>query len=285
MSTPAATTFWAMSADCWVARRLTRPLTALASMVVSTAPTPIGVLSWISVSTFEAAMKVFEGTQSERTQAPPAPVSSMSVTSAPSCAATRAASYPAGPPPMIATRATVAPFDVGDAAVRAGSRVSSRRASLCRLWLESRPRPHAGDVPAFPAGRDGLARRLASDVRRRGPGMGLGGGDGRRGAGRARVRRAVRPGAGRSRRAGRAGGLRLGSVPQDALAGGDAGGEPPGVAVRVRGLRGRAAEPVVPGRDRARGRGRGRAAGLRGVAAQASDRGLTTGTAGEARPR
>ncbi len=46
-------------------------------------------------------MNVLEGTQSESTQAPPAPSASTTVTSASNCAATRAASYPAGPPPMI----------------------------------------------------------------------------------------------------------------------------------------------------------------------------------------
>src|SRR6202012_2489376 len=45
-----------------------------------------------------------DGTQSVSTHAPPSPSRSASVTWAPSCAATSAASYPPGPPPMIATR-------------------------------------------------------------------------------------------------------------------------------------------------------------------------------------
>ena len=51
-------------------------------------------------------MKVLDGTQSESTQAPPAPSASTTVTSASSWAATSAASYPAGPPPMITIRLT-----------------------------------------------------------------------------------------------------------------------------------------------------------------------------------
>ena len=49
-------------------------------------------------------MNVFDGTQSHRTQAPPMPSESTSVTCPPCCAATNAASYPAGPPPMITIR-------------------------------------------------------------------------------------------------------------------------------------------------------------------------------------
>src|SRR5258705_5539620 len=54
-------------------------------------------------------MNVFDGTQSDSTHAPPAPSGSTIVTSASSCAATRAASYPAGPAPMITMRSTSAP--------------------------------------------------------------------------------------------------------------------------------------------------------------------------------
>src|SRR5690606_2362561 len=62
-----------------------------------------------SVTTPDEAMNVFDGTQSESTHAPPAPSASTTVTSAPSWAATRAASYPAGPPPMITTRGMALP--------------------------------------------------------------------------------------------------------------------------------------------------------------------------------
>ena len=53
----------------------------------------------------EEAMRVLDGTQSVSTQAPPRPSASTTVTRAPSCAATSAASYPPGPPPRIATSA------------------------------------------------------------------------------------------------------------------------------------------------------------------------------------
>src|SRR5690606_1566829 len=51
-------------------------------------------------------MRVLDGTQSVSTDAPPRPSASTTVTSAPSCAATSAASYPPGPPPMITIRVT-----------------------------------------------------------------------------------------------------------------------------------------------------------------------------------
>ena len=53
------------------------------------------------VATSAVEHSVLEGTQSHRTHAPPIPSRSTNVTSAPSSAATCAASYPAGPPPMI----------------------------------------------------------------------------------------------------------------------------------------------------------------------------------------
>ena len=52
------------------------------------------------------AIRVLLGTQSVSTAEPPSPSVSTTVTSAPSCAATSAASYPPGPPPMITTRFT-----------------------------------------------------------------------------------------------------------------------------------------------------------------------------------
>ena len=48
-------------------------------------------------------MSVFEGTTSVRTAEPPTPRLSIRVTRAPMRAATVAASYPPGPPPMMAT--------------------------------------------------------------------------------------------------------------------------------------------------------------------------------------
>ncbi|SCE57650.1 AIG2-like family protein [Streptomyces sp. DfronAA-171] len=58
------------------------------------------------VITSAVAMRVFEGTQSVSTEAPPRPSQSTTVTSAPSWAPTRAASYPPGPPPIITIRVT-----------------------------------------------------------------------------------------------------------------------------------------------------------------------------------
>ena len=58
------------------------------------------------VITSAVAIRVFDGTQSVSTDAPPRPSQSTTVTSAPSWAATRAASYPPGPPPMITIRVT-----------------------------------------------------------------------------------------------------------------------------------------------------------------------------------
>src|ERR1700753_1602600 len=57
-----------------------------------------------TVTVLEVSISAFDGTQSVSTHDPPRPSRSASVTCAPSCAATRAASYPPGPPPMIATR-------------------------------------------------------------------------------------------------------------------------------------------------------------------------------------
>ncbi len=56
--------------------------------------------------TSAVAISVFDGTQSVSTDAPPRPSQSTTVTSAPAWAATSAASYPPGPPPMITIRVT-----------------------------------------------------------------------------------------------------------------------------------------------------------------------------------
>ena len=55
-------------------------------------PFPRPELRWIGVIASAVAMRDFEGTQSVSTQAPPSPSESTTVTSAPSCAATNAAS-------------------------------------------------------------------------------------------------------------------------------------------------------------------------------------------------
>src|ERR1700761_250997 len=57
-----------------------------------------------TVTVLDVSISALDGTQSVSTHEPPSPSRSASVTWAPSCAATSAASYPPGPPPMIATR-------------------------------------------------------------------------------------------------------------------------------------------------------------------------------------
>jgi hypothetical protein len=57
--------------------------------------------TWVADSA--TASRALLGTQSVSTADPPIPPESTSVTSAPIWAATRAASYPPGPPPTIAT--------------------------------------------------------------------------------------------------------------------------------------------------------------------------------------
>src|SRR5256886_16792542 len=123
-------------------------------------------------------MNALDGTQSHSTQAPPAPSASTNVTWASSWAATNAASYPAGPPPMI----TICPTDAPKCPTRssvfslmATASYRHRRASLRRLWLQSRPRSHARLLSALPDGRGGLAGGLAVDLRGGGP-AGVGGG-------------------------------------------------------------------------------------------------------------
>src|SRR5256886_6026317 len=116
-------------------------------------------------------MNAFDGTQSDSTHAPPAPSASTTVTSASSCAATRAASYPAGPPPMITMWLTYAPNCPTRSVVfslTATEDYRHRRASLRRLRLEPRPRSHARLLLVLAHGRHRMARGLAADLRRRG---------------------------------------------------------------------------------------------------------------------
>ena len=84
-----------MSADWAIARPLTRWLTVARSRLTvdRSAPCiPRTAESRTEVMAPAAAMNVLEGTQSVSTLAPPMPSRSMTVTSAPSCAATSAAS-------------------------------------------------------------------------------------------------------------------------------------------------------------------------------------------------
>ena len=94
-----------MSADCASASAFTRALTS--STAVTTSPTvltPTRSACANAVMASLVAMNVFDGTQSDSTHWPPTPSRSIRVTSAPSWSATSAASYPAGPPPMMAMR-------------------------------------------------------------------------------------------------------------------------------------------------------------------------------------
>src|SRR5689334_18382118 len=116
-------------------------------------------------------MNALDGTQSDSTQAPPAPSASTTVTSASSCAATSAASYPAGPPPMITSCPTYAPKCPTRSVVFSLTATGSyrhRRASLRRVRLQPRPGPHARLLSVLADVRHRLARRLAGDVRGRG---------------------------------------------------------------------------------------------------------------------
>ena len=101
-----------MSPDCAGASEATRSCTAATS--TSTASTGTEIPSWPASRTAvrppAEAMKVLDGTQSASTHAPPGPSGSTRVTSAPYCAATSAASYPAGPPPMITILVIAAPW-------------------------------------------------------------------------------------------------------------------------------------------------------------------------------
>lgn len=107
-----------MSCDWASARRFTRRLTLPRSTPTTRAACSRGGVSSATmmpsssydeskvVITSAVAIRVFDGTQSVSTDAPPRPSQSTTVTSAPSCAATSAASYPPGPPPMITIRVT-----------------------------------------------------------------------------------------------------------------------------------------------------------------------------------
>ena len=126
-----------MSADCAAASASTRALTAPRST-----PTAVAVGSAAAAAQPHAELGRLgdgrssprrsrsascSGTQSVSTAEPPSPSRSTTVTSAPSCAATSAASYPPGPPPRITTRSR-APSSHRRLAPR-GS-----RALPCRAW-------------------------------------------------------------------------------------------------------------------------------------------------------
>src|SRR5580704_94101 len=160
----------------------------------------------------DVAMRVLDGTQSVSTQAPPRPSRSTTVTSAPSWAATRAASYPPGPPPMIAILArgwltlsnSVASGPEPRQRRRLGTcgRVSQQppcpartlvsRGDIRGLRQQYGPRADGAPLPAFSPGRHRLAGGVAADIRRRGPRLGGSSRHRRRGRWPPRLRRPVR---------------------------------------------------------------------------------------------
>src|SRR3989440_12869254 len=109
-------------------------------------------------------MNAFDGTKPDGPHAPPAPAASTIVTSASSCAAPSAASYPAGPPPMITIWPTYAPNCPTRSVVFSLTGTGDyrhRRASLRRVRLQSRPGPHARLLSVLADVRDRLAGGLA----------------------------------------------------------------------------------------------------------------------------
>ena len=82
------------SSDCDSARWRTRSLTAVKSILrdEKSGRRPMSSARRMSVRTPVAAMNAFDGTQSYRTEEPPMPASSTTVTSAPYLAPTSAAS-------------------------------------------------------------------------------------------------------------------------------------------------------------------------------------------------
>ena len=93
-----------MSADWAWARRITRALTWARSVTSEPSKVmPSSLASSMSAISSAVAISVLLGTQSVSTAEPPIPSVSTTVTSAPSWAATRAASYPPGPPPTTTT--------------------------------------------------------------------------------------------------------------------------------------------------------------------------------------
>ena len=90
--TPSRTSRFAMSSDCCRASCLMRVSTVATSTTTSPepVPTPTRGASRMAVTRSLVAIRVLLGTQSVSTQAPPIPSRSITVTCAPSCAATSA---------------------------------------------------------------------------------------------------------------------------------------------------------------------------------------------------
>src|SRR5580693_9217358 len=179
--TPSAASRPATSADWARARDRIRAFSRWAS---TAAPGPTWMPSAAELSRAairaELAIRVLEGTQSVRTHAPPRPSRSITVTAAPSCAATRAASYPPGPPPIMTIFACgwltmlhcVVPGEVTGPRRAGRLRTLGNRGDLRGLWQQHEPGADGGALPALAAARHRLARGLAADLRRRGPELG-----------------------------------------------------------------------------------------------------------------
>src|ERR1700678_1506470 len=203
------------------------------------------------VIALDVSMSVLDGTQSVSTHAPPSPSESMTVTSAPSCAATRAASYPPGPPPRIAMVCgdVVSPprgwqSGIGRGACpadRGGKPYACPRGTVRSLRQQYGPGADAPALPALAPAGHRLAGRLAADVRRRGHRLGRGaghGGGGREVTGVCRAVRHVRDRREGTRQLGRRD-PRL--LPQGQGPGADPRRRRAGLAVRAQLLRGGAA--------------------------------------------
>src|ERR1700730_6333428 len=280
---PSAASRAVMSADWARARSVIRSYSRAALTVARppvAMPSPADRLS--RVFGLGVSMSVWEGTQWVSTQPPPRPSESTTVTSAPSWAATRAASYPPGPPPRIAMvcrdmvsplarvavryRARACPAD------RGGTPYACPRGTVRSLRQQHGPGADAPALPALAPARHRLAGRLAADLRRRGHRLGRGHGHGGRGARFPGVRRALRDVLRRRDGARQLGRRDPGLLPQGQGPGADPGRRRAGLAVRAQLLRGRAA--VGAGRrhpGRLGGEG-GRAGGLRGRGARAAVR-------------
>src|SRR5580704_15192056 len=280
---PSAASRAVMSADWARARSVIRSYSRAALTVARppvAMPSPADRLS--RVIALDVSMSVLDGTQSVSTQAPPIPSESTTVTSAPSWAATRAASYPPGPPPRIAMvcrdmvsplarvavryRARACPAD------RGGTPYACPRGTVRSLRQQHGPGADAPALPAFAPAGHRLAGRLAADLRRRGHRLGRGHGHGGRGARIPGVRRPLRHVLRRRDGARQLGRRDPGLLPQGQGPGADPGRRRAGLAVRAQLLRGRTALGAGhrhPGRLRGEG---GRAAGLRDRAASAAVR-------------
>ena len=135
--TPERTQRRAVSSLCAVASALMRVFTAARS--TATAPAapviPRASLARTCVADSATASSALLGTQSVSTAEPPIPSESISVTCAPIWAATRAASYPPGPPPTITTEVMAPIIAHGPRAARRGrqgarhDRISATHAS------------------------------------------------------------------------------------------------------------------------------------------------------------